>query len=126
MKRVLSLSLIAAAAFALAVESVTPSDIVKSPDKFDKKEATVVGFVKKFKARTSKAGNDYFIFDLTKGGDKIAIYGHGKLEKDLKDGDKVEVKGIFTKEKTVGQSTFKNELDCSGKRGEKPNLKVLK
>ncbi len=126
MKRILTLSLAVAAALAFAADTVSPSDVVKSADKFDKKVITVKGVVKKFKARTSKAGNDYFTFDLTSGADKIAIYSHGKLDKDLKDGDKVEVKGKFTKEKKVGTMTFKNELDCSGKKGEKPNLKVLK
>jgi len=126
MKRLLSLSIVAIAALALAADAITPSAIMKSPDKFDKKVVTVSGIVKKFNSRISKAGNKYFTFDLTSGKDKVSVYSHGQLEKDLMDGTKVEVKGTFVKEKTVGKSTYKNEIDCSGKKGEKPNLKVIK
>jgi hypothetical protein len=76
--------------------------------------------------KTSKAGNDYILFDLTSGADKISVYSHGKLDKDLVDGEKVEVEGKFTKLKTVGKASFKNEIDCSGKKGGKPNILVLK
>lgn len=126
MKRIILLGSVAFAALAMAAGTVTPSDIVKSPDKFDKMVVTATGTVKKFNPRTSKAGNPYFTFDLTSGKDKVSVFGHGKLDKPLKDGDKVEVKGTFVKEKTVGTSTFKNEIDCSGKKGEKPNLKIVK
>ena len=126
MNRIASLTLIGLSALAMAAETLTPSAVLKSADKFDKKLISVSGIAKKFNARTSKAGNEYFTFDLTSGSDKISIFGHGKLDKPLADGTKVEVKGYFTKVKTVGKLTFKNELDCSGKKGEKPNLKVLK
>ena len=127
MKRIFSLSLFALATIALAAGGTTPSDIVKSPDKFDKKLIKVHGLVGKFKSRTSKAGNDYIVFELLSGSDKIAVYSHGRLDKDLHDGDKVEVEGFFTKIKTVGTMTFKNEIDCSGKKkGDKPKITVLK
>ena len=99
---------------------------MKTPDKFDNKVIKVRGIVKKFTAKTSKAGSDYITFQLTSGSSWIAIYSHGKLDKPLKDGDKVEVEGKFTKLKKVGAMTFKNELDCSGKKGENPKISVVK
>ena len=126
MKRIVSLSFLAIFAVAFAAAAITPSDVVKSPDKFDKKVIKVRGVVKKFKAKTSKAGHPYLSFDLTSGSDKISGFSQGKLDKDLKDGDKVEVEGTFTKLKTVGTMTFKNEIDCSGKKGSKPNITILK
>ena len=126
MKRTLTFSLLALSVLALGAVSVTPSDVIKSPDKFDKKVIKVRGIVKKFRARTSKAGADYLTFDLTSGGDRIAVYGHGKMDKALADGSKVEVEGMFTKLKTVGTMTFKNEIDISGKKGSKPGISILK
>ncbi len=126
MKKILSLSIIAFSAMVFAMGVITPSDVIKSPDQYDKKVIKVRGIVKKFKAKTSKAGNDYILFDLMSGGDKVSVYSHGKLEKDLADGDKVEVEGKFTKLKAVGNATFKNEIDCSGKKGEKPKISVVK
>lgn len=126
MKRTITFSLLVLSVFAFAAGSVTPSEVMKTPDKFDKKVVKVHGIVKKFKARTSKAGADYLTFDLMSGGDRIAVYSHGKMDKALADGAKVEVEGLFTKVKTVGAMTFKNEIDVSGKKGGKPNVSILK
>ena len=126
MKKPFSLAIVALTVLAFASTGTTPSDIIKSPEKFDKKIVKVRGIVKKFNAKKSKAGSDYILFDLTSGADKIAVYSHGKLDKPLSDGDKVEVEGMFTKLKTVGTATFKNEIDCSGKKGTKPNITALK
>jgi cytochrome c-type biogenesis protein CcmE len=126
MKRTLSLFLIVIAALSFAAAGLTPSDVIKSPEQFDNKIIKVQGVVKKFYARTSKAGKDYITFELTSGTNWIAIYGHGKLDNPLKDGDRVEVVGKFAKLKTVGKVAFKNELDCSGKKGEKPNISTVK
>ena len=125
MKTLILLPFVVLSAIALAVGGITPSDVVKSPDQFDKKVIKVRGIVKKFKAKTSKSGNDYILFDLTSGAEKISVYSHGKLDKELKDGDKVEVQGMFTKLKTVGKATFKNEIDCSGKKGGKPSISPI-
>ena len=126
MKRTLSFSLVALTALSFAAAVLTPSDVMKSPEKYDSKVIKVRGIVKKFTGRTSKAGSDYITFQLTSGSNWIAIYSHGKLDKPLKDGDKVEVEGKFTKLKTVSTMTFKNELDCSGKKGEKPKISAVK
>jgi cytochrome c-type biogenesis protein CcmE len=131
MKKIIAISTLALASLALAAVTLTPSDVLKSTAKFDKKVIKVSGVVKKFQAKTSKSGSEYFMLDLTSGKDKISVFGHGKPEKPLKDGDKIEVEGKFEKEKVLykGQPherIFKNELDCSGKKGEKPHLKVIK
>ena len=126
MKKLLALSLIIISSITLAAQAITPSDVVNSPEKYDKKVIKVRGIVKKFKTKISKAGNDYILFDLTSGSEKIVIFGRGKLERDLVDGDKVEVEGVFNKFKTVRSATFKNELDCSGRKGEKPKISTVK
>lgn len=126
MKKLLTFLAISVAAFAVAAGAITPSDVLKKRDQYDKKVVTVAGTVKAFKAKTSKAGNDYLTFNLVSGKDSINVFSHGKLAKPLADGTKVEVKGVFVKEKTVGKMTFKNEVDASGKKGEKPNITVKK
>ena len=86
----------------------------------------MTGKVDKFKAKTSKAGNDYYVFDLTDGKEKISIYGRGKLDKAPKDGDKVEVEGKFEKEHKINEDySVKNQVTVGGKKGEAPKLKIL-
>lgn len=126
MRLVNTVAFVFLSALTFASTGITPSDVIQSPDKYDKKVIKVRGIVKKFKSKTSKTRSEYILFDLTSGGDKITVYSHGKLGKILVDGDKVEVEGFYTKLKTVGTATFKNEIDCSGKKGSKPNISVLK
>lgn len=126
MKKSFTFSVLIISALALAAATLTPSDVVKEPEKFDQKVIKVRGIVKKFKAKTSKAGNPYLTFELTSGSDKVSIFSQGKLEKDLVDGDKVEVEGKFTKLKTVGSATYKNEVDVTAKKGEKPKITPIK
>lgn len=126
-----SLALVAIATLALAADAVKVADLVKDPAKYDGKTVKGDGSVKNFKAKTSKAGNDYFTFDLIDGTKKVSVYSHGKLDKDLADGTKVSVEGKFIKEKVLNKGkenefTIKNEIDISGKRGEKPKLTVKK
>jgi hypothetical protein len=47
------------------------------------------------------------------------------LPKDLKDGQMVEVRGIYKVEKKVGTMTFKNEIEISAVKGKKYGVKVL-
>ena len=128
--RIASLGLVLVAALAFAVEAVKVKDLVAKPEKFDGKVVKVSGTVKKFKAKTSRAGNDYFTFDLVESDRGIEVYGRGKLDKEPKIGDKVEVSGKFVKEKTIGKGegafTVKNQVDVSGaKKGDKPSVKIL-
>lgn len=93
--------------------SVKVGEVLKSPAKYDGKAISVKGVVADFKAKTSKAGNDYYVFDLVDGKESLAVYGQGKLEKAPKDGDKVTVTGKYARERKVGGRTFKNEIDTS-------------
>lgn len=126
MNRALSLVVLGLAVVAFAAESAKIADLVKKPEDFDKKTVKVTGTVDKFKAKTSKAGNDYYVFDLKDGKEKIAVYGRGKLDKEPKDGDKVEIEGKFEKEHKVNDDfSVKNQVTVGGKKGEAPKLKIL-
>jgi hypothetical protein len=119
------------ATIALAADKVTIADLLKKTDDFDKKAVSIIGKVDNFKAKTSKAGNAYFTFKLLDEKDnKLSIYSRGKLDKDLADGQKVEVTGYFKKESKVGSNTFKNEVDISklddDKKTKDFGVKVLK
>jgi cytochrome c-type biogenesis protein CcmE len=124
-------SLLVLSAIAFAAEKVAIADLLNKTDDFDKKTVLVVGKVDNFKAKVSKAGNPYFTFKLLDDKDnKLSIYSHGKLEKDLEDGQKVEVTGMFKKESKVGSNTFKNEVDISKDENDKKTkdfgVKVVK
>ena len=93
--------------------SAKVSEVLRDPAKYDGKAVAVKGIVADLKAKTSKAGNDYYTFDLVEGKDSLAVYGQGKLDKALKGGDKVTVTGRYAKERKVGSRTFKNEIDAS-------------
>lgn len=116
MKQALKITLLfiaLVASIAFAADKLTVKQLQKDAKKFDAKEITLVGKVDKFQQKTSKAGNDYFVFKLVDKDDKKAlvnIYGQGKLEKPPKDGDSVELKGTYRVEKKIGTSTYKNEL----------------
>ncbi len=98
----------------VAAERVTIADLLKAPEKYDSKVVTVTGTVNKFKAKVSKKGNDYFNMRLESSRDEwISVYGQGKLDKVLHDGDTVEVTGDFAQTKKVGDVTFKNEVDVT-------------
>lgn len=115
MKKLISISFVLAAiaAAAIAAEKVAIADLLKDPAKYDGKAVMVIGKVKEFKQRTSKAGNPYFTFKVETDGKRVSIYGRGKQEPELKDDQSVQVTGKFAKEKKVGSLTFKNELDIT-------------
>jgi cytochrome c-type biogenesis protein CcmE len=130
MKRIISLSLIAMTALAVAAGTTKIKDIVAKPESFNGKTIKVVGKVKKFKAKESKAGNAYYTFDLVEDDRGVSVYGRGKLPKEPKDGDKVEVEGKFEKERIINKGqenefTVKNQVTVGGKKGEEPKLKIL-
>lgn len=132
LNKIVALGLLALASVAMAAETIKLADLIKDADKYTGKSVKADGSVKNFKPRKSKAGNDYFTFDLIDGTKKVSVYSHGKLEKDLADGTKVTVEGTYLKEKVVNKGknnefTVKNEIDISGKKkGDKPNLTVKK
>lgn len=130
--KIVALGLLTLASIAMAAETIKLADLIKDADKYDGKVVKADGSVKNFKPRKSKAGNDYFTFDLIEGTKKVSVYSHGKLEKDLEDGTKVTVEGKYLKEKFVNKGkpnefTVKNEIDISGKnKGDKPKLTIKK
>jgi DNA polymerase III alpha subunit (gram-positive type) len=108
-----ALFLLVLTTLAFAADKLTVKQLQAAAKKFDGKEITVTGVVYKFEQRTSKAGNAYFIFKLADKADKklvVNIYGQGKAAKLPKDGDQVELKGMYKLEKKVGNRNFKNEL----------------
>jgi len=125
MKRAALVLGVMVAAVAFAAEVLTVDALLKDKDKHNEKAVTVKGVVSDYKQRESRLGNPYLTFKL-KGENKIAnIYMRGKLDGDKapKDGDEVEVMGVYRKEKKVNDSfTTKDEIDAS-KDAEKPNQK---
>jgi DNA polymerase III alpha subunit len=112
-KFVACLCLLATSAF--AVDTITVGQLEKAVDKYDGKQITVSGVVDKFEQRTSKAGNPYVTATLLDKADKkqtLSLYARGKIERELKKGDYVEVTGTYTKVKKVGTLTFKNEIEA--------------
>jgi Cu/Zn superoxide dismutase len=111
-----ALLVVALVQFALAAANETVEAITKDPSKFDKKEVKVVGKVEDFKQKTSRKGNHYFTFKVVsveKKDEALNVYSQGKMEPELKDGDKVEVWGVFRQEKKVQDFTVKNEIDAT-------------
>ena len=95
---------------------VSVADLLKSRDAHDQKGLIVEGKVAKFEQRTSKKGNPYVVFDITDGKSSVHIYGQGKLETKVKDGDKVRVTGFYRKEKKFGDRVYKDEIQINVKK----------
>ncbi|MBL8069049.1 MAG: hypothetical protein JNM28_11415 [Armatimonadetes bacterium] len=126
MKRFLVLGVFALAAISLAA-TVTVDTLLKDKAKYDGKEVVVSGKVAEYKARTSRAGNPYITFKLKGASATANVYLRGKLEGDAapKDGDKVEVSGIYRKEKKVTDTfTSKDEIDASPVAKKKFGVKI--
>jgi len=119
-------SLLALGVAAQAADKATVAGLLKDGKKYDKKAVIVRGKVEKFTAKTSRSGNPYFLFKLTDAGKFVSVYGQGKLAKEPKDGDTVEVTGEFAVERTSGSRTYKNELDASSHLKPTYVIKLLK
>lgn len=100
-------------AIALATDSPKIDELLTNGKKFDKKIVMVTGKVDKFEQKTSRAGNDYYVFKLVDNKSIVNIYGQGKLAKPPKDGMVVQVTGFFQVEKKLGDRVFKNEIDLT-------------
>jgi len=125
--RILPFLLLSVAAGASAAEKASVKDIIKDGSKFDKKVVTTTGKVAKFEQRTSRAGNSYFVFEVVEEKDKakVNVYGRGKLDLAVKNGDSVEVTGYYRLEKKVGNQTFRNEIEVKLDE-KKPPIKIVK
>ncbi|GIV08177.1 MAG: hypothetical protein KatS3mg019_0268 [Fimbriimonadales bacterium] len=89
--------------------------ILKEPEKFHRKLVQVEGEVDDLKKKTSRVGNPYTTFKLDSDGKQLTVFSYGHLP--ISNDDTVIVIGKFYKEKRVGRSTFKNEIDASSKEG---------
>ena len=110
-KTILALFILTTLAF--AIDKLTVKQLQADTKKYDNKEIILTGKVDQFKQRTSRAGNPYFTFKMVDKADKkieVNVYGQGKPDKEPKNGDNVEVKGIYRIEKQFGGNTFKNEI----------------
>lgn len=129
MKKAVLMSAVLLSALAFAANAITVDKLLKDKDQHDGKEVTVSGVVSEYRQRESRAGNPYVNFKL-KGENSIAnVYMRGKLEGDKvpKNGDTVEVMGIYRKEKKVNDSfTVKDEVDASPVEKKKFGVKVTK
>lgn len=95
----------------------TIAAIEKNPDKFHKKLVQLEGKVSDYKEKTSRAGNPYTTFKLVQDENKITVFSYGHLK--LRNDDEVVVVGRYYKERRVGRSTFKHEIDASPREGGK-------
>ena len=77
---------------------------------------------------TDQTGNAYSLFRLKDKGKSISVLldYHPEGNRMFANGDRIEVTGLFRKEKRVGELVFKNEVDCTKKEGKKYGIKVLK
>lgn len=89
----------------------TVADILNAPDKYDGKQVEVTGVIENYRSKISKRGNPYITFDLTDREATIKVFSFGRFN--LSNGNKVRVKGVFSKVKYVGPYTFYNEIDAS-------------
>jgi cytochrome c-type biogenesis protein CcmE len=91
--------------------AATVAEIAKNPAAFDQKTVTVSGTAGEVSSRTSRRGNPYTTFRLSDQGEAIKVFSFGTLP--IKEGDRVEVRGVFQRVKQVGAYTFHDEIDAS-------------
>lgn len=105
--------------FQIALPSTqkTPiKQILDNPTQFDQKEVLIEGKMSNLQLKVSKAGNSYSTFaisDKDYNSIKVFLWGHEKInQQNIKNGDNIEVQGIFMKVKYVGQYRFYNEIEA--------------
>jgi hypothetical protein len=86
------------------------ASILANPAQFDGQTVTVRGSAMSVKPTVSRRVNPYTTSQLQDGGSIITVYTRGHPSN--RNGDRVEVTGVFQKEKHVGQYTFHNEIDA--------------
>lgn len=105
--------LLAAAGPALAVKAghVTTRDLLGEPDKWHGRPVILSGTVTRLEPRTSQRGNPYFTFRLADHEGGVTVFSYGTPE--LREGQQVQIEGIFLKVKRVGKHTFQNQVDAT-------------
>lgn len=111
---------------AIASGPISVDQLIKDSSKLDGKDVVVVGKVKDYLEKTSKKGNKYVIFKIVGVKETANVYLRDRLAKPVKDGDKVEVTGVYRHEKKVTTFTVKNEIDASKKEGKPYGVKAAK
>src|SRR5712692_1902662 len=91
--------------------AATVAEIAKNPAAFDQKTVTVSGTAEQISSRTSRRGNPYTTFRLSDHGEAVKVFTFGTPP--IKDGQRVEVRGVFQRVKQVGRYTFHDEIDAS-------------
>ena len=125
---VLPFLFLATAAFAQAPLNVDA--LIQGADRYDGKVVVVRGTIEQFRQRKSRAGNDY-VTAVIKGQKSTAnVYVRGKMDPEPKKRDRVEVMGIFRKEKKLQGFSVKNEIDAGVDRKDDTTknfgMKILK
>jgi hypothetical protein len=87
------------------------AEIAKHPDAFDQKAVTVTGTAAEVSSRISRRGNPYTTFRLTDQGESVKVFTFGTPA--IKDGQRIEVYGVFRRVKQVGPYTFHDEIDAA-------------
>jgi hypothetical protein len=123
-----SFSLLASlAAFgSIEVQKVSVADLLDAPATFDGKDVRATAVVEGFQQKTSRRGNKYFTFKLKDGEKAVNVFSQGTSDPELKAGMKVEVTGVFRKEKKVGDIVFKNEIEATKQDGKPYGVKPIK
>lgn len=93
--------------------AATAAEVLAAREKFDGQAVRVVGKVSKYQAKTSRRGNPYTVFTIEAGGAKLSVYHQEHQAPAPKDGDTVEVTGVYEKERKVGSFTVKDQVDAT-------------
>jgi len=97
--------------YIFSFQKTTIKEILNDPDFYHQKVVKVTGKIKNLRLKVSRKGNPYTTFrlmDKTGNSLKVFIWEH----QDLKEGDLVEVTGVFKRIKRVGIYTFFNEIEA--------------
>src|SRR5713101_1771563 len=78
----------------------TVAEIAKNPAAFDQKTVTVSGTAGEVSSRTSRRGNPYTTFRLSDQGEAVKVFTFGTPA--VKDGQRVEGRGVVQRMKHVG------------------------
>ncbi|MCW5938849.1 MAG: hypothetical protein KF884_05115 [Fimbriimonadaceae bacterium] len=108
-----------------ATKPISVEALAKDQAKFDGKQVTVDGSVKKYQARVSKKDNKYATFVVLSGKSEVNVYLRAHVVPALKDGDKVRVSGTYRRVKKVGTRTFQNEIEAQVAAGKPVGVKRL-
>ena len=91
--------------------ATTVAEIAKNPTAFDQKTVTMNGTAGEASSRTSRRRNPSTTFRLADQGASVKVFTFGTPA--IKEGQRVEVRGVFQRVKHVGQYTFHDEIDAS-------------